>query len=201
MTPDIETLEEITNKSASRRAFLTRGAAGAGIAVVGATLLTALEADPAFATVGHVNFITPVRVFDSRTGNPQVGSGTQGIFTKGDTFREILFGSTTVDSDIIPDSSGADSIGAIITLTVTQTTASGALAATDAATGSTTTSAINWIGAGVSIANSMIVPVSNVAPKSGPNLTIKGMNVHFVGGGTGAKCHFIIDCSGYVAGA
>jgi len=204
VTPDIDTLEEIAEKSASRRAFLTRGAAGAAVAAAGVAAFTSIEAltaSPAFAAINGTFLIAPIRVFDSRVGQSFSGGGTQGLLTRGDGPRQITFGTGSPVLVIIP----ADAIGAIINLTITGTqTSNGALGITAASAGSApTASLINWFAPGSNLANASIVPTSLVNTGGGKGSTnLASIKVWSLAGTVGvSKTNFIIDCMGYVAGS
>ncbi len=197
-----EDLEEVA--AHSRRAFLTRGAAGAAVAVAGGAALTALAASPAAAAAADsVLLASPIRIFDSRPGQPFVGEGegpgTPFVRGAASTSRQILFGDGETATDHIP----SNALGAYINITITNTVATGALAWTGQTTVvAPTTSLINWSAAGQILANAALVPVTNFATGSKTNSNIAAGKAWIVAGTTGvSSTHFIVDVFGYVAGA
>jgi hypothetical protein len=198
--------EELVNSSASRRQFLTRGALTAAGVAGGAAVLNAVMATPAAAAVGDVVLLgTPVRIYDSRPGQPfegqGEGAGTPFVYTGTPTSRQVAYGDVNPGAvDHIPDTS----TGAIVNIAVANTVLTGALAVSlQSAVTAPTTSLINWFGPSQILANSAIVPANGAAASGGKgNATISASKYWIVAGTPNASsCHFIVDCLGYVAGA
>jgi hypothetical protein len=159
----------------NRRRMLTL--AGAAAALAPFTLpKSAAAVDPVRKTGPTVLLDPPVRYFDSR--NP-FGGGAPKKIKSGE---RLSFGLGYSGED----PNGVSLAGAFINLTVTQTVGAGFLTVQSYGPPDrpVTTSNINWMSDGQTIANSSLVPVG-------------GENVIDVIC-TGGETHFIIDLQGYV---
>jgi hypothetical protein len=136
---------------------------------------------PPSSSTGFVP-INPVRAFDSR----QAGYANRGPLAP-NASRVISIkdahdaGGTVIGADVVPV--GARAIAC--NLTATNTTAGNFLALTPGDATSFTSSAINWVGPGVSIANGLIVSIDG------------SRQVKVWGGDQAGSTDFIIDVTGY----
>jgi hypothetical protein len=126
--------------------------------------------------------VNPVRAFDSR----QVGYSNRGPLAP-NTARVISIkdahdaGGNLIAADVVPV--GARAVAC--NLTATNTTAGNFLALTPGDATSFTSSAINWVGPGISIANGLIVSID------------ASRQVKVWGGDQAGSTDFIIDVTGY----
>jgi hypothetical protein len=139
-----------------------------------------------------VTLPAPHRVFDSRVGQPNAGTGNvQGTLTftspppsAAARAINVLQDSTTAAILMPPSASTV-----LLNLTATGTVGTGALAVYAKGASQPSTSNINWSGAGQNIANSVTSAV-------GFTLGIQEVDVAIVAG-AGASTNFIIDLIGY----
>ncbi|CAN5650023.1 hypothetical protein BH10ACT2_BH10ACT2_02230 [soil metagenome] len=138
---------------------------------------------------GGFHAITPVRVYDSRATTP---SNNTPLLTGQN--RTVYVGDARDGSGVVTQTNAIPAFATAVAanVTVTGTTTSGApgaggfLVVNPGGITTTATSAINWFGAGQSLANANTFKVD-----AGRQLTV------VCGGAAGAGTHFIIDVFGY----
>jgi hypothetical protein len=133
-------------------------------------------------TAGAFHAVTPFRAYDSRAALP-----TPGVLTAGNSREVSIKDKRNADgsvntANVVP--SGATAVFANVTVTGT-TGGFGFLCINPGGDTSQATSAINWYGAGQTVANGLSLTLDT------------NREVRVVCGSGGGNTHFIIDVSGY----